>query len=291
MIPAMNIIAWGNVAPWAEQRQVEQDLMISRAVVELFADDFLNKEMRFRGGTALNKLHFPAPLRYSEDIDLVRTTRGRIKPILRRVREILEPWLGDAAFEQSRVAPKLIFSAQAEDGAAVPLRLKVEINTRETEAYDKLCSIRHAVENPWFTGASVIPTYSREEMLATKMRALLQRDKGRDLFDLSHALAVFDELDTACVMEIFQRYLAQQELKLSRAQAEERMFAKLRNPGFLTDIRPLLAPAESERLTNETMKAAFVDVFMGFIAQLPGNPWARTGEMTERFELDLGATG
>lgn len=64
MIPAMNIIAWSNVAPWAEQRQVEQDLMISRAVVELFADDFLNKEMRFRGGTALNKLHFPAPLRY-----------------------------------------------------------------------------------------------------------------------------------------------------------------------------------------------------------------------------------
>ena len=130
VIPAMNIIAWGNVAPWAEQRQVEQDLMISRAIVELFTEDFLIEELRFRGGTALNKLHFPAPLRYSEDIDLVRTTRGRIKPILSRVREILEPWLGDAAFEQSRVVPKLIYSAHAEDGAAAPLRLKVEINNR-----------------------------------------------------------------------------------------------------------------------------------------------------------------
>ncbi len=58
MIPAMNIIAWGNIAPWAEQRQVEQDLMISRAIVELFTDDFLKEEMRFRGGTALNKLIF-----------------------------------------------------------------------------------------------------------------------------------------------------------------------------------------------------------------------------------------
>ena len=37
MIPAMNIIAWANVAPWAEQRQIEQDLLISRAIVELFA--------------------------------------------------------------------------------------------------------------------------------------------------------------------------------------------------------------------------------------------------------------
>lgn len=60
VIPAMNIIAWGNVAPWAEQRQIEQDLIISRAVIELFSDNFLKEEQRFRGGTALNKLHFPA---------------------------------------------------------------------------------------------------------------------------------------------------------------------------------------------------------------------------------------
>lgn len=287
MIPAMNIIAWGNVAPWAEQRQIEQDLIISRAVVELFADDFLKEEIRFRGGTALNKLHFPAPLRYSEDIDLVRTTHGPIGPILSRVREILQPWMGDAAFEQSRIAPKLVFHAQPEDGTAVPLRLKVEISTRETEAYDKPCSIFHAVENPWFTGEAAIPTYSREEMLATKMRALLQRDKGRDLFDLSHALTIFDGLDAGRVIEILQRYLAEQELDLSRAQAEERMFAKLNNPGFLADIRPLLAPVEAERLTDDTMKAAFLSVFTGLVEKLPGNPWARTDEMTERFELNL----
>jgi predicted nucleotidyltransferase component of viral defense system len=73
MIPQMNIIAWGNVAPWAEQRQIAQDLIISRAIIELFSDHFLREQLRFRGGTALNKLHFPAPLRYSEDIDLVRT--------------------------------------------------------------------------------------------------------------------------------------------------------------------------------------------------------------------------
>ncbi len=287
MIPAMNIIAWGNVAPWAEQRQIEQDLIISRAVVELFADDFLKEEIRFRGGTALNKLHFPAPLRYSEDIDLVRTTHGPIGPILSRVREILQPWMGDAAFEQSRIAPKLVFHAQPEDGTAVPLRLKVEISTRETEAYDKPCSIFHAVENPWFTGEAAIPTYSREEMLANKMRALLQRDKGRDLFDLSHALTIFDGLDAGRVIEILQRYLAEQELNLSRAQAEERMFAKLNNPGFLADIRPLLAPVEAERLTDDTMKAAFLSVFTGLVEKLPGNPWARTDEMTERFELNL----
>jgi predicted nucleotidyltransferase component of viral defense system len=133
-------------------------------------------------------------------------------------------------------------------------------------------SILYAAENAWFTGEAVIPTCSREEMLATKMRGLLQREKGRDLLDLSHALAVFDELDAGCVIEIFRRYLAQQKLKLSRAQAEERMFAKLTTPEFLVDIRPLLAPTADERLTDETMKTAFADVFTGFVTRLPGNP-------------------
>lgn len=195
--------------------------------------------------------------------------------------------MGDAAFEQSRIAPKLIFHAQAEDGTAVPLRLKVEINTRETEAYDGPCSIFHEVENPWFAGNAAIPTYSREEMLATKLRALLQRDKGRDLFDLSHALAIFDSLDAGRVIEIFQCYLVTQQLKLSRAQAEERMFAKLSNPGLLADIRPLLMPTESDRITEGTMKAAFSSVLTGLVGLLPGNPWARADEMIEYFELDL----
>jgi hypothetical protein len=70
MIPQQNIVAWSKVAPWAEPRQVEQDLITARALVQLFSDPFLGGELRFRGGTALNKLHFPRPLRYSEDIDL-----------------------------------------------------------------------------------------------------------------------------------------------------------------------------------------------------------------------------
>src|ERR1700722_14220789 len=65
MIPALNIVAWGNVVPWADQRQIEQDLIISRAIVEIFSDPLLGEALRFRGGTALNKLHFAAPLRYS----------------------------------------------------------------------------------------------------------------------------------------------------------------------------------------------------------------------------------
>src|SRR5271165_6623531 len=56
MIPMMNIVAWSNVVPWVDMRQVEQDLIISRAIVDLFSDAFLHEQLRFRGGTALHKL-------------------------------------------------------------------------------------------------------------------------------------------------------------------------------------------------------------------------------------------
>ena len=128
MIPARNVVAWGVVVPWSDQRQVEQDLIIGRTLVEIFSDDMLRDVMRVRGGTALNKLHFPKPMRYSEDIDMVRTSGGRIGPILDRLRVVLEPWLGRARFDQSPVAPKFRFRVDAEDGGGVPIRLKVEIN-------------------------------------------------------------------------------------------------------------------------------------------------------------------
>ena len=279
----MNIVAWSNVAPWSSLRQIEQDLIISRAVIEVFADDYLRSELRFRGGTALNKLHFPAPLRYSEDIDLVRTTKGPIKEIVRRVRKTLEPWLGEAEYESSKVAPKLFFRVPAEDGGQ--LRLKIEIATFEIEAFDGPLVIKHAVDNPWFSGGADIPTYSREEMLATKLRALLQRDQGRDLFDLSRALGTFDGLNLDRVVELFLRYLDLQQLTISRAQAEQRMFGKLAQVGFLADIKPLLSAEQADALTEESVNASFIEVFDGLIGRIPGKPWKRTDEIRKTFGL------
>ncbi len=95
------------------------------------------------------KLHFPVPMRYSEDIDLIRTTSGPVGPVLARVREVLEPWLGHAAFDRSPVAPKLRFKTPVEDNATPPeIRMKLEINTREIDAYDPLKEVEFGVDNP-----------------------------------------------------------------------------------------------------------------------------------------------
>jgi predicted nucleotidyltransferase component of viral defense system len=281
MIPTQNIVAWGQTVPWAEQRQVEQDLIISRALVEIFNDPFLKEQLRFRGGTALNKLHFAKPLRYSEDIDLVRTSHGPIGPIIDALRRVLEPWMGRARYEPSPVAPKLRFRIEPEDKSAT-IRMKVEINTTEITTYEPPITIPFEVKNPWFTGRTDISTFAREEILATKLRALLQRDKGRDLIDLSHSKGVFANLDTGKVAACLGKYLKASGQSISRAEAEERMFAKLDNTAFMADVRPLLSADEAEKFDNKAARSAFKTVFSEFIKKMPGRAWAKTAEAAER---------
>ena len=120
-------------------------------------------------------------------------------------------------------------------------------------------------------------------MLATKLRALLQRNKGRDLFDLDHALTVFEGLNAARIVECFRLYLEKSEVTISRAEAQQRMFQKLINPAFFTDMRPLLPTDRAKALTDETLKITFARVMRELIDRIPGDEWAKAGEMRGRF--------
>jgi Nucleotidyl transferase AbiEii toxin, Type IV TA system len=111
---------------------------------------------------------------------------------------------------------------------------------------------------------------------------LLQRNKGRDLYDLAHALTVFEGLNRRRVVECLELYLQKSGLRISRAEAEERMIANLRKPGLLTDLRPLLSTKEGMGLTEQTTKNTFARVFSKLIVLLPGEPWAKTEEAKGR---------
>ena len=178
------------------------------------------------------------------------------------------------------------FRITSEDkSSSEPIRLKIEINFQETTAYEPPISLPFAVTNPWFTGNAEIATFAREEILATKLRALLQREKGRDLIDLSHACAVFEKLDTARVVACLGKYLDASGLTISRAQAEERMFNKLKSKPFMADVRPLLSADEAEKFDEDAARASFKSVFVQFIKRFRGEPWARTREFAEREKM------
>src|SRR3989338_10370281 len=108
MIPLAYVQAWRAHAPWPDLRQVEQDLIICRALCDLFSAPALEGKLAFRGGTAMHKLLFKQPLRYSEDIDLVQTRSEPIGTTVDAIRDALS-WLGKCQREQAGHSMHLIF--------------------------------------------------------------------------------------------------------------------------------------------------------------------------------------
>lgn len=173
MLPIAEIRAWRDQAPWADDDDVEQDLIITRAILDIFGDPLLAGRLAFRGGTALHRLHLAPAVRFSEDIDLVQRVPEGIGPTFDRLRERLA-WLGRPQREIGEI-PKLWFRFQTESGG-VARKLKIEINTREHFA--AVIDLPYVLDHSQMHAAIEIPTHSLDELLATKLRAFSQRDKA-----------------------------------------------------------------------------------------------------------------
>ena len=225
MIPSAYIQEWAKTTPWPDARQVEQDLIICRALCDIFDEPYLAERLAFRGGTAIHKLLFPQPLRYSEDIDLVQVRPEPIGKTVDAVRGALS-WLGPCRRKSAAHSIHLVFSFAPESAPTTNAKLKVEINTREHENLYGIRNYPFAVKNPWFSGKVTIASFEAEELFGTKLRALLQRRKGRDLFDINEGLKQLS-LDAPKVIATFNHYLAHEGTPISRANAEERMLDKL----------------------------------------------------------------
>jgi predicted nucleotidyltransferase component of viral defense system len=91
VIPRDYITEWRAQAPWVQDIQVEQDLVICRALVEIFSHPVLSDALAFRGGTALYKLYLKPAARYSEDIDLVQRRAEPAGPVMEALRSVLDP--------------------------------------------------------------------------------------------------------------------------------------------------------------------------------------------------------
>jgi len=269
VIPRDFITEWRASVPWVADLQVEQDLVISRALVELYSRPLVARSLAFRGGTALYKLHLRPAARYSEDIDLVQIDAGPIGPVLGEVRAALDPWLGEPRWKQSEGRVTLGYRFDSEDVPPIRMKLKVEINSREHFAVLGHRLRRFEVATRWFSGGADIATYELDELLGTKLRALYQRKKGRDLFDLSLALdrpAVAPDRVVAC----FTRYMTEQGERVTRAMFERNLLLKRRDPVFTGDISPLLAPGHVWDL-----EVALKTVLEKVVARLPGDAWKR----------------
>ena len=264
MIDRAYISEWQQTAPWPQRYQVEQDLIICRALVDIFNHPLLAEQLAFRGGTALYKLHLPAA-RYSEDIDLVQVEAGPIGPVMDALQEKLNPWLGTPKRKLSEGRVTLTYRMESEEG--LPLKLKVEINSREHFSVLGFDRRRFSVESRWFSGSTTILTYQLSELLGTKVRALYQRKKGRDLFDLWQAFACY-EFKSEQIISCFLKYMELEGHRVSRAEFEINLNEKFKDSRFLEDIGPLLMKNSGWDIDN-----AKDFILNSLVVCLPGDAW------------------
>lgn len=242
MIPQAYITEWSQHVPWQTNEQVEQDLVICRALVEIFSDKWLANRLAFRGGTALHKLYLKPQLRYSEDIDLVQVRAEPIKELIQRLQAALN-FLGESSVKPRKDGTQLICRFDSEFSPTIRLRLKVETNTREHFTILGLEQFPFEVNSSWFNGTCNLTTYCLEELLGTKLRALYQRKKGRDLYDMFIAFKQNPALDTDKLLHCYHEYM---KFSVDNPPSQRayllNMEAKMKDPEFLGDTTALLRP-------------------------------------------------
>jgi len=255
MIPRAYITSWSARVRWPSENQIEQDLVLSRLIVEIASDPYLQEELVFRGGSCLHKLHLDSAFRYSEDLDYVRRSEGGIAQLTKAVTGVGER-VGMEV--QTRIGrhPKIHLRAPFESGTG-SMRIKVEVNTFERSPARDLVRLPFSVDSPWFSGGVEVLTYAAPELVASKLRALHQRSKGRDLFDLWLALTHLG-VSSAELIECFAPY---RPGHYTAKIAELSLRHKLADPGFRQDLDQLVSAWPDGYDIDAAAELLIADVF------------------------------
>ncbi len=253
-ITRQDILAHQAVVPWAAQHQVEQDLLLCRAMVALFDDKFLSAQIAMRGGTVLHKVHLAPPARYSEDIDLVVVGTRPADHIRRAIRRVLAEVLGTpkasvwdtlALAIRNTVRPsrvlRMTYAARSIIEPNRTLEIVIEANVTERKPHRDVVEVLFSFPFRDKPVQTRIKGFDIHEMLGTKMRAMFQRKRGRDLFDLYWALTKSPTpVDPAAIIASFEHYLKQEGTKAGRAEFIGVLDNHLKDRGFCSDMQPLL---------------------------------------------------
>jgi predicted nucleotidyltransferase component of viral defense system len=108
--------------------------------------------------------------------------------------------------------------------------------------YRQISHVRH-------TGEVLIPSYHLADLLGTKMRALYQRRKGRDLFDMWFAITQ-GNVDPDTIIEAWNFYMKEEDNNITQKEFLENMEKKVLDPDFLADTEGLLRPDLSYKVTE-----------------------------------------
>ncbi|MGM0670374.1 MAG: nucleotidyl transferase AbiEii/AbiGii toxin family protein, partial [Gemmatimonadota bacterium] len=210
----------------------------------------------------LHKVHLAPASRYSEDIDLVLVGPRPIGHVRKALARVLQPVLGAPILDilgtiqlavrnvvQPSGVARMTFTYAPTTPPPTRMTIKVEINYTEREPFYSIVDLPYHPQLPELDGPVILRSYDLDEMLATKMRALLQRTQGRDLYDLNLALSDpttdGDPPNPERITSAFADYMRREGTHVTRADFERTLGQKLASASFRGDMAAMLPAGHS----------------------------------------------
>lgn len=165
----------------------EKDYVMSWLLKDLYENSCLNEALVFKGGTALKKVYFPETWRLSHDLDF--TDVAGLDP--EKIRRCLEEVLTSIA-QRSGLSLSLSSFRTIRAGVDAKIQFAGPLAHKNQLSLDITFGEKLVTEPEWRTASTGYPdapsirvkVYSLREILAEKIRSIMQRGKSRDYYDV-----------------------------------------------------------------------------------------------------------
>jgi predicted nucleotidyltransferase component of viral defense system len=231
-----DVASWHADLGGASREAATRDLLLARVAVAVASHPALRDELVLRGGLALHRLVLSAPLRACVALEYTRRGTSGIGAVLDALRDAASE-VGFAVRTEVRHLPRA-YLTPAWSGAPARLRLRVDLETRETEPWSP--PVRRQLTTSGDVDGPTVLTYDTAELLGLLLRELYRRSRSRDLFDLWVALERCGVDDTA-VLAAFRHACRLAGLgRIPRGTFVARLHRHRARPAFTRDLEGLV---------------------------------------------------
>lgn len=234
MIPPKALDQWSETVAWTSRHQIEQDLVLTRLATEVASHPVLCDKLSLKGGTSLHKLWLSVPWRYSEDLDYNRIVASDPLEIIHSLREIASDiGFSDTTFKQNKLFLHLWLTDTLVDGQEFQVKIDIQ---REIKPDSSAYQYRQLViDSPWYSNQASVRSNTAEDIVASKVLALFQRARPRDLFDMWAAIKA-GIVTYADVASRFAPYRPDNPERWNTSKAARNLVTKLSNPSYMAEL-------------------------------------------------------
>lgn len=259
MISVEELTHWRSAVPWNDDEQVAQDLILARLVVEVANDPLLHRAVTFKGGTCLHKVWLDVPWRYSEDLDYQLTEPIDLRDLITAYRALGEK-VGFSETNRNINSQFVHVLMTGTNHVGDPLRVKTDIQRAPRRLPDGTEPQEFHVDSPGFQGGGFIPAFPPEEIIASKVIAVYQRKRPRDLFDMWAAIRS-DLVEAKDVAASYGTYRPPDPRHWTARQAARSLVERVTDHEYVADLAELAryAPVEYDLAENVSIAVELID--------------------------------